>query len=44
MKYEQSIKALESAKKGLEGIVEKIIDQVGKQNIKIDEFEERIQE
>ena len=43
-KYEQSIKALESAKKGLKGVVDKIDKQVENQLEKMGEFNERIQE
>jgi len=44
MKYEESIKALESAKKGLEGIILKMDKQVDEQLQKMGEFNARIQE
>ena len=44
MKYEESIKALESAKKGLEGTVNEVEKQANKQLDKMDEFNARIYE
>lgn len=44
IKYAESIKALESAKKGLEGVVDKMDRQMGKTMEKMEQFEERIQE
>lgn len=44
MKFEQSIKALESAKKSLEGVVDAIELRVEGQLSKIGEFNARIQD